>query len=159
MALALVPPRSGSSLSTSGSSGSRQLNPIHKKRGHKVKKLNFKSNQNWLLHIQEPFLLKERRPENSKLHSYWNHFNVSTLWHREINLGSFIPLQITKFKKFRVPEYFLYQRTWFQREILLFSLQSFLSQRNHTWWSSFSNQQRKKLPISSQHVSLWSKLC
>ena len=37
---------------------------------------NFKSNQNWLLHIQEP-PLKEREPENSKLQSYWNYPKVS----------------------------------------------------------------------------------
>ena len=35
-----------------------------------------------------------------------------------------------------------------QMQVLLFSLQSFLSQRNHTWRSSFGNQQLKKLLVS-----------
>ena len=56
----------------------------------------------------------------------------------KINFASLIPLQMTKFQKFWIPEYFLYQSTLLikiqpKREVLLFSLQSFLSlHNNHT---------------------------
>ena len=95
---------------------------------------NFRSNQNWLLRIQETSI-KEREPENSKLHSYWNLSNVSLIhsmrkekraaitasareqnWKQgdtRINLASFIPLLMTKFQKFWVPKYFLYQSMHF----------------------------------------------
>ena len=93
---------------------------------------NFKSHQNWLLRLQEPSI-KERDPENSKWQSYWNHSNVSlipsmtkekratitALVHNQnwklgdtkINFASLIPLQMTKFHTFWIPEYFPYQCT------------------------------------------------
>ena len=110
-------------------------------------------------------LLKGTEPENGKLHSYWNHSNIflppktyddgrETIaasvhkqnWNNcetKMKLTSFILFPLTKFQKFWVPEYLLYQCTliikYNQREVPLLSLQSFLSQRNHTW-SLFGNQ-------------------
>ena len=91
---------------------------------------NFKLNQNWLLAYRN-LLLKEREPKDSKLYSYWHHSNVSLIlsmtkekraaitasarkqnWkygNTKINIASFIPLKMTKFQKFWIPEYFLYQ--------------------------------------------------
>ena len=87
----------------------------------------------WHSYALRNFLLKEREPGNIKLYSYWTHVNVSliplmtkekhaattALVHKQIwkwgdtkiKLASFTPLQMTKFQKFWVPEYFPYPST------------------------------------------------
>ena len=92
---------------------------------------NFKWNQNWLLHIQKPSTKRKRAKVVScnLIESilmflwflWWQKRSVPSLQlqrvsktenrGKKINFASFIPLQITKFQKFWVPEYFLYQCT------------------------------------------------
>ena len=129
-------------------------------------------------------LLKERQPENSKLQSYWNHSNVSLISsmvkekprpiqlqhqskteNREIQKLSLHHSCLSKWQNSKSSEFlnifFNNAPCWLiynQREVLLFPLQSFLLQRNDTWRSSFGNQHREKLLMSSWHVYSWSKV-
>ena len=86
----------------------------------------------WTMRTSIGMSLCLEEPVQLKSHSYWNH-SVSLIpsmttekhatitasackqnWKQgdaKINFASFIPLQMTKFQKFWVPEYFLYQCT------------------------------------------------
>ena len=134
---------------------------------------NFKSHQTYFEYRN--LLLKERQPENSKLQSYWNHSNVSLISsmvkqkpppiqlqrrskaeNREIQKLSLHHSCLPKWQNSKSSEFlnifFNNAPCWLiyiQREVLLFPLQSFLLQRNHTWRSSFGNQHREKLLMSS----------
>ena len=136
---------------------------------------NFKSNQNWLLRIQKPlesqrivgynltetilmFLWFYRwwkrsvsKTENTAMQKLTLHHWYLSKWLSSKNSkrSEFLNILFTK-----APCWLRYN----QREVPLFSFQSFLSRHNHTWRSSFGNQQRVKLLISSQHVFSWSKL-
>ena len=132
---------------------------------------NFKSNQNWLLCIQE-HSIKKREPENSKLQSYWNHDNVSLIplmmkekhppplqlqrvsktENRGIQKLTLHHSYLSKWQNSKSSEFlnisFTNTLCWLrynQGKVLLFSLQSFLLQCNQMWQSSFGNQQQKKL--------------
>ena len=135
---------------------------------------NFKSNQNWNRNHTETFSEKEG---SHMIVSYnLTETTLMFLWLLRWRKRSAPPLQLRRvsktenrgIQKLTLHHSYLFRwqnsksseflnvsftdaPCWLrynQWEVLLFSLQSFFSQRNHTWRSSFGNQQREKLLIS-----------
>ena len=135
---------------------------------------NFKSNQNWNRNHTETFSEKE---ESHIIVSYnLTETTLMFLWLLRWRKRSAPPLQLRRVSKTenrgikKLTLHHSYLSIWQnskssefldisftsapcwlrykQWEVLLFLLQSFFWQRNHTWWSSFANQQREKLLIS-----------
>ena len=112
------------------------------------------------------------------LHSYWNHSNVSLIpsmkketravitalarklnWKEGDQKLALLHSYLSKWQNSKSFEFLNISVTnalcWLrynQREVLLFSLQSSLSQHNHTWQFLFGNQQRKKLIAKETHI-------